>query len=85
MPYMRLEAPRLAILSHGASSHEVPGAGSCLVLKGNGADVAMHCVPPVSEKRMSITLRRCHHKLSGWFCLFISVLALYGCASAAVV
>ena len=29
------------------------------MLKGNGADVAMHCVPPVSEKRMSITLRRC--------------------------
>lgn len=33
-------------------------AGSCLVLKGNGADVAMHCVPPVRAKRMSITLRR---------------------------
>ena len=34
-------------------------AGSCLVLKGNGADVAMHCVPPVKRQRMSITLRRC--------------------------
>ena len=34
-------------------------AGSCLVLKGNGADVAMHCVPPVKRRRMSITLRRC--------------------------
>ena len=33
-------------------------AGSCLVLKGNGADVAQHCVPPVSTRRMSITLRR---------------------------
>ncbi|CAK0786469.1 hypothetical protein CVIRNUC_009682 [Coccomyxa viridis] len=32
--------------------------GSCLVLKGNGADLAMHCVPPVTERRMSITLRR---------------------------
>lgn len=33
-------------------------AGSCLVLKGNGADVAQHCVPPVTARRMSITLRR---------------------------
>ncbi|KAK9827578.1 hypothetical protein WJX81_000091 [Elliptochloris bilobata] len=32
--------------------------GSCLVLKGNGGDVAMHCVPPVERRRMSITLRR---------------------------
>ncbi|BDA48977.1 probable RNA demethylase ALKBH5 at C-terminar half [Coccomyxa sp. Obi] len=32
--------------------------GSCLVLKGNGADVAMHCVPCVSQRRMSITLRK---------------------------
>eukprot|EP00884_Botryococcus_braunii_P015043 jgi/Botrbrau1/2353/Bobra.39_1s0038.2 len=31
--------------------------GSCLVLKGNGADLAMHCVPPVTERRISITLR----------------------------
>ena len=29
------------------------------MLKGNGADMAMHCVPPVTERRMSITLRRC--------------------------
>ena len=28
------------------------------MLKGNGADVAMHCVPPVAQRRMSITLRR---------------------------
>ena len=33
-------------------------AGSCLVLKGNGADIAQHCVPPVGARRMSITLRR---------------------------
>lgn len=33
-------------------------AGSCLVLAGNGADVAMHCVPPVKRRRMSITLRK---------------------------
>lgn len=32
--------------------------GSCLVLKGNGADVAMHCVPPVHARRISITLRK---------------------------
>ena len=28
------------------------------MLKGNGADVAQHCVPPVNARRMSITLRR---------------------------
>ena len=33
-------------------------AGSCLVLAGNGADVAMHCIPPVKRRRISITLRR---------------------------
>ena len=27
------------------------------MLKGNGADLAMHCVPPVGARRMSITLR----------------------------
>ncbi|KAK9828875.1 hypothetical protein WJX72_002516 [[Myrmecia] bisecta] len=43
----------------GGSDFYVPlPTGSCLVLKGNGADVAMHCVPPVSERRMSITLRK---------------------------
>ena len=51
----------------------MPGAGSCLVLKGNGADVAMHCVPPVSAKRMSVTLRRC---LSNDLCLSVSIFAL---------
>ncbi|KAL1569740.1 mRNA N(6)-methyladenine demethylase [Salvia divinorum] len=32
--------------------------GSVLVLKGNGADVAKHCVPAVPSKRISITFRR---------------------------
>ncbi|OVA00644.1 Oxoglutarate/iron-dependent dioxygenase [Macleaya cordata] len=32
--------------------------GSVLVLKGNGADVAKHCVPGVPAKRISITFRK---------------------------
>lgn len=32
--------------------------GSVLVLNGNGADVAKHCVPAVPMKRISITFRR---------------------------
>ncbi|PIN08896.1 hypothetical protein CDL12_18520 [Handroanthus impetiginosus] len=32
--------------------------GSVLVINGNGADVAKHCVPAVPSKRMSITFRR---------------------------
>ncbi|GAB4847522.1 hypothetical protein Ancab_026581 [Ancistrocladus abbreviatus] len=32
--------------------------GSVLVLNGNGANVAKHCVPAVPTKRMSITFRR---------------------------
>ncbi|XP_062102561.1 RNA demethylase ALKBH9B [Humulus lupulus] len=32
--------------------------GSVLVLNGNGADVAKHCVPAVPKKRISITFRR---------------------------
>lgn len=36
-------------------------AGSCLVLKGYGGDQAMHCVPPVRSRRISITLRRWVH------------------------
>lgn len=35
-----------------------PTAGSCCVLKGYGGDTAMHCVPPVAARRVSITLRR---------------------------
>ncbi|KAE8695132.1 2-oxoglutarate and Fe(II)-dependent oxygenase superfamily protein isoform 2 [Hibiscus syriacus] len=32
--------------------------GSVLVLNGNGADIAKHCVPAVPTKRLSITFRR---------------------------
>lgn len=32
--------------------------GSVLVLKGNGADIAKHCVPAVPAKRISVTFRR---------------------------
>ncbi|KAL4588471.1 hypothetical protein LXL04_001362 [Taraxacum kok-saghyz] len=32
--------------------------GSVLILKGNGADVAKHCVPAVPAKRISITFRK---------------------------
>lgn len=32
--------------------------GSVLVLKGNGADVAKHCVPAVPARRISVTFRR---------------------------
>eukprot|EP00210_Caulerpa_lentillifera_P007696 g7347.t1 len=32
--------------------------GSCLVLNGNGADKAKHCVTAVKKKRISITLRK---------------------------
>ncbi|PON39183.1 Alpha-ketoglutarate-dependent dioxygenase AlkB-like [Parasponia andersonii] len=40
-------------------SYEIPlPVGSVLVLNGNGADVARHCVPAVPTKRISITFRR---------------------------
>ncbi|KAH7685442.1 Alkylated dna repair protein alkb-like 5 protein [Dioscorea alata] len=32
--------------------------GSVLILKGNGADIAKHCVPAVPAKRISITFRK---------------------------
>ena len=32
--------------------------GGVQVLKGNGADLAKHCVPPVSAPRISVTFRR---------------------------
>ncbi|XP_074291763.1 RNA demethylase ALKBH9B-like [Silene latifolia] len=32
--------------------------GSVLVLNGNGADVAKHCIPAVPAKRISVTFRR---------------------------
>ncbi|XP_070052278.1 RNA demethylase ALKBH9B-like [Nicotiana tomentosiformis] len=41
----------------GAIAIPLP-VGSVLVLKGNGADVAKHCVPAVRTKRISITFRR---------------------------
>ncbi|KAL6651668.1 hypothetical protein ACP70R_010593 [Stipagrostis hirtigluma subsp. patula] len=41
----------------GAASIPLP-VGSVLVLSGNGADVAKHCVPAVPAKRISITFRK---------------------------
>ncbi|CAL4953522.1 unnamed protein product [Urochloa decumbens] len=41
----------------GAASISLP-VGSVLVLNGNGADVAKHCVPAVPAKRISITFRK---------------------------
>jgi len=51
----------LKILGPGefSGSFEIPlPRGSVLVLNGNGADVAKHCVPTVPAKRISITFRR---------------------------
>ncbi|KNA19698.1 hypothetical protein SOVF_058830 isoform B [Spinacia oleracea] len=51
----------LKILSPGefAGPVSIPlPIGSVLVLKGNGADVAKHCVPAVPAKRISVTFRR---------------------------
>ncbi len=43
----------------GTPSLAIPlPVGSCLVLGGAGADVAMHCVPRVARRRISVTLRR---------------------------
>ncbi|KAG9443003.1 hypothetical protein H6P81_018857 [Aristolochia fimbriata] len=41
----------------GSTAIPLP-VGSVLVLNGNGADVAKHCVPAVPSKRISITFRR---------------------------
>ncbi|KAF5454555.1 hypothetical protein F2P56_024211 [Juglans regia] len=41
----------------GSVSIPLP-AGSALVLNGNGANMAKHCVPPVPTARISITFRR---------------------------
>ncbi|VVB10073.1 unnamed protein product [Arabis nemorensis] len=42
-----------------SGSYSIPlPVGSVLVLKGNGADVAKHCVPAVPTKRISITFRK---------------------------
>ncbi|KAL3626862.1 hypothetical protein CASFOL_029267 [Castilleja foliolosa] len=51
----------LKILGAGefAGSYTIPlPVGSVLVINGNGADVAKHCVPAVPYKRISITFRR---------------------------
>ncbi|XP_019178294.1 PREDICTED: uncharacterized protein LOC109173509 [Ipomoea nil] len=52
----------LKILNHGIGEFFSPisvplPVGSVLVLQGNGADVAKHCVPRVPSKRISITFR----------------------------
>jgi hypothetical protein len=36
--------------------------GSVLVLDGNGANVAKHCVPAVGADRVSITFRQIDHR-----------------------
>ncbi|WOH05343.1 hypothetical protein DCAR_0624759 [Daucus carota subsp. sativus] len=41
----------------GSTAISLP-VGSVLVLNGNGADVAKHCVPAVPTKRISITFRK---------------------------
>lgn len=41
----------------GPASISLP-VGSVFVLKGNGADIAKHCIPSVSSKRISITFRK---------------------------
>ncbi|RCV14756.1 hypothetical protein SETIT_3G003700v2 [Setaria italica] len=41
----------------GSTSISLP-VGSVLVLSGNGADVAKHCVPAVPARRISITFRK---------------------------
>ncbi|KAL5726832.1 mRNA N(6)-methyladenine demethylase [Ranunculus cassubicifolius] len=42
---------------------EIPlPVGSVLVLNGNGADIAKHCVPAVPTKRISITFRKMDEK-----------------------
>ncbi|XP_020590662.1 uncharacterized protein LOC110031672 [Phalaenopsis equestris] len=43
----------------GSMSVPLP-VGSVLVLNGNGADIAKHCVPSVPFKRISITFRKMH-------------------------
>ncbi|KAG5377965.1 hypothetical protein IGI04_025807 [Brassica rapa subsp. trilocularis] len=51
----------------GSFSVPLP-VGSVLVLNGNGADVAKHCVPAVPTKRISITFRKMDEsKRPVWF------------------
>ncbi|KAI6671486.1 hypothetical protein NL676_006371 [Syzygium grande] len=52
---------KLKVIAAGefAGTYAVPlPVGSVLVLNGNGADVAKHCVPAVPTKRISITFRK---------------------------
>ncbi|KAL6551965.1 hypothetical protein OROGR_008119 [Orobanche gracilis] len=56
-----LFGPNLKIVGAGefAGSYSIPlPVGSVLVLNGNGADMAKHCVPAVPSKRISITFRK---------------------------
>ncbi|CAI0392883.1 unnamed protein product [Linum tenue] len=56
---------KLDILGPGEFSGSVAiplPVGSVLVLNGNGADVAKHCVPSVPTKRISITFRKMDEK-----------------------
>ncbi|CAM8899150.1 unnamed protein product [Rhodiola kirilowii] len=61
----------LKILSPGEFSGPVTiplPVGSVLILNGNGADVAKHCVPSVRGKRISITFRKMDNdKLPHWY------------------
>ncbi|KAG7584209.1 Oxoglutarate/iron-dependent dioxygenase [Arabidopsis suecica] len=52
-----------------SGSYSIPlPVGSVLVLNGNGADVAKHCVPAVPTKRISITFRKMDEsKRPVWF------------------
>ncbi|KAG7557242.1 Oxoglutarate/iron-dependent dioxygenase [Arabidopsis suecica] len=54
-----------------SGSYSIPlPVGSVLVLNGNGADVAKHCVPAVPTKRISITFRKMDEsKRPIWFTL----------------
>lgn len=61
----------LKILSPGEFSGPVSiplPLGSVLILNGNGADVAKHCIPSVHGKRISITFRKMdNNKLPHWY------------------
>ncbi|KAG7552569.1 Oxoglutarate/iron-dependent dioxygenase [Arabidopsis thaliana x Arabidopsis arenosa] len=63
---MKIEGP-----GEFSGSYSIPlPVGSVLVLNGNGADVAKHCVPAVPTKRISITFRKMDEsKRPIWFTL----------------
>eukprot|EP00887_Chlorella_sp_A99_P003701 scaffold7.g3701.t1 len=51
--------PGLFVAGEGCSPALVPlPRGSCMVLDGYGGTHAMHCVPPVAARRISVTLRK---------------------------